>query len=180
MYLVIDKRSKTILHMSNSFPGEEKAAKDVFPEFDPVTMDFGRSPEQYVPTEFAIENGVVKNLAALTASVNLVESIDQARQRKLAQFSDASFAARRELIPDHELINAALGIYDAERVQSIRRTVEAFRNEYHRLAAAVGKAGSPGELEAIKASFPKSVVQPVVGGAAPNTVGAQIVLRAKS
>lgn len=166
MYLVIDKKSKAILHMSNSFPGEQKAAKDVFPEFNPATMVFGRSPEQYVPTDFAIEDGVVMDLSPAAAAVEIVESIDQARRRKLAQFSEASFAARRELIPDHELMNAALGIYEAERVQSIRRTVEAFRNEYHRLAAAVGKAASPAELESIKAAFPQAVVHVPLAGAA--------------
>ncbi len=164
MYLVIDKQSKAILHMSNSFPDEEKAAKDVFPEFDPATMEFGRSPEQYVPTEFTIENGVVKDLSPVVAAAEHVESIDQARQRRLAHFSEASFAARRELIPDHELMNAALGIYETDRVHSIRRTVEAFRDEYHRLAAAVGKAGSLSELNAIKAAFPKAVVRGAVPG----------------
>ena len=43
MYLIINKKTKDILHMSNSFPGEDRKPEDIFPSFDPASMEFGRS-----------------------------------------------------------------------------------------------------------------------------------------
>ncbi len=93
MYLVIDKSTKAILHMSNSFPGEEKKPEEVFPGFEAATMEFGRSPEQYIPVNFVIENGVVRDLeprpsmVEAAAALPTVETLAQARERQLQQFS---------------------------------------------------------------------------------------------
>ena len=166
MYLIIDKSSKAILHMANSVRGEEKEAAEVFPAFDAVTMDFGRSPEQYIPVNFVIENGVVKDLdsppaiVAAATPAAAVENIAQARERQLQSYSALALESRRQLIPDHQLQNAALGIYDEDRVQAIRATVQAFRDEYHRLEAAVAKTRSSKALTAIEPAFPTTIVTP--------------------
>jgi hypothetical protein len=166
MYLVIDKSTKAILHMSNSFPGEEKKPEEVFPGFEAATMEFGRSPEQYIPVNFVIENGVVRDLEPRPAMVEAagpsptVETLAQARERQLQQFSQRSLELRRRLIPEHQLQNAALGVYDDDRVQAIRATVQAFRDEYHRLEAAVAKARSIKALAAIEPAFPGAIVMP--------------------
>ena len=159
MYLIIDKKTKAILHMSNSFSGEEKKPEEIFPSFDAATMVFGRAPEQFIPVSFAIENGVVKDLAPEPAAAPR-ETIAQARARTLNEFSEVALGTRRQLIPDHELMNAGLGIYEDDRVQSIRATVQAFRDEYHRVEAVVTKAKSVKELEAIKPSYPTAIATP--------------------
>jgi hypothetical protein len=55
-------------------------------------------------------------------------------------------------------MNAGIGLYDEERVQAIRATTQAFREEYQRLEAAVAKAKSVKELEAITPSFPTEMI----------------------
>ena len=158
MYLIVDKKTKAILHMSNSFPGEDKKPEEIFPSFNAATMDFGRAPDQFIPVHFTIENGVVKDLAPAAAAP--AETLAQARERIVRGFTDASVAARQLLIPDYQILNAGLGMYDDERVQSIRATVQAFRDEVNRLEDAAAKAKSIQALEAIKPSFPTAIAKP--------------------
>jgi hypothetical protein len=66
---------------------------------------------------------------------------------------------RRQLVPDHQLLNAGIGLYDDDRSQSLRDTVQAFRDEYHRLEGLVAKAKSVKELDAIKPAFPTALVK---------------------
>src|SRR5215831_16756720 len=104
MYLICDKKTKAILHMSNSLPGEDKKPEEIFPSFNPATMDFGRAPEQFIPIHFTIEKGVVKDLVPPQAAP--AENLAQARQRVLRSFTDASLSMRNQLIPDYQLLNA--------------------------------------------------------------------------
>jgi hypothetical protein len=164
MYLIVDKKSKAILHMSNSYPGLDRKPEDLYPAFDPTKMEFGQAPEQFIPVDFVIEKGVVKDAAPLPEAP--AETIAQARERTLRWFSDMSMALRRQLIPDHQLLNAGIGIYEESQVQSYRDTVQAFRDEYSRLQIAVGNAKSVKELEAITPSFPTAIV-----AAKPKTPG---------
>lgn len=158
MYLIIDKKTKAILHMSNSFPGEDLRPEQLFPAFDPETMEFGRAPGQYIPARFAIENGVVKDLDSPPPAP--AETIAKARARTLRAFSDQALSLRQQLIPDYQLLNAGIGLYDEERTQSYQNTIQAFRDEYRRLEGLVAKAKSVKELEAIEPSFPKALVAP--------------------
>jgi len=158
MYLIVDKKTNAILHMSNSFPGEDKKPEEIFPSFDAATMVFGRAPEEYIPVHFAIEKGVVKDLDPPPQAPP--ETLEHARWRRLLGFHDQSMTLRRLLIPDHQMLNAGVGLYDDERTQTIRDTVQAFRDEVHRLEAAVAKAGTMKALAAIKPSFPTAVVAP--------------------
>jgi len=156
MYVIVDKKTKAILHMSNSMPGQDRKPEEIFPSFNAATMDFGRAPDQFVPVKFAIENGVIKDLAPVAAAP--AETLTQARDRVLRAISDASLSTRNQLVPDYQLLNAGLGIYDADRTQSIKSTVQAFRDEVHRVEKLVADAKSVKELEDIKPSFPTAMV----------------------
>lgn len=164
MLLVIrDKKSKALLHMHQTAPGEQRKPEEVFPGFDPKTMEFGRSEEPSVPARFDIEHGVIKPLEApeperKEAATAPAPTLAEAREARLAEFSRLSFELRKKLVPEHELQNAALGIYDDKRTQSIRDTVKAFRDEYKRLEAVLKKARSVKEVEALKPEFPTALV----------------------
>ncbi len=152
MYLIVDKKTNNILHMSNSFPGEDRKPEDLFPSFDAKTMEFGRAPEQLIPVKFAIQKGVVKDLDP--AKPQPEDSLDQSKEKALKTFSDALLAHRRERFPDHQLLNAGLGIYEDDRVNAIKEAIEAYREEYHRLEKEVAKAKSHKDLGALVPAFP--------------------------
>jgi hypothetical protein len=152
MYLIVDKKTNDILHMSNSFPGEERKPEEIFPAFDARTMEFGRAPEQFIPVKFAIHKGVVKDLDPPKPPA--AESLEESKAKALKAFSDALLAHRREQFPDHQLLNAGLGIYEDDRVASIKEAVQAYRDEYHRLEKEVAKAKSHKDLGALVPAFP--------------------------
>jgi len=162
MYLIVDKASHNILHMSNAYPGEDKKPQDLLSSFDAETMDFGRSPGPYIPVRFVIEDGVVKDLdpAPPAPTEAPAETLDQARARTLHDITAQSLAQRAKLIPDHQLLNAGLGLYDAARVNTLRATVQAFRSEVARLEKAAGRAKTVKALEALKPAFPTALVAP--------------------
>lgn len=159
MYVIRNKKTKQILHMQNSIPGEERKPQEIFPGFDPETMEFGKAEEQAIPGWFTIEHGKVKPLPPpepepepklKAAPVDL----EQLKAAKIQELSQRSFQLRQQLIPDHELQNAALGIYDEKRTKAIRETVKAFRDEFHRLETAVKKAKTAKQLETLQPEFP--------------------------
>lgn len=88
-----------------------------------------------------------------------VFTLEQLKARMIERFSAQAFAHRRELVPDYRLQNAALGIYDEKTAADIRATVQAFRDEFHRLEAEVNKARSAKALEAIKPNYPRKLVK---------------------
>lgn len=160
MYLIVNKKTKDILHMSNSFPGEDRKPEELFPGFDPSTMEFGRAPDQHIPVKFTIQKGVVKELDP--AKAETADSLDQAKEKALKAFSDSLISHRRDHFPDYQLLNVGLGIYEEDRAQSIRNAVQAYREEYHRLEKEVAKAKSMKDLGAIVPAFPPH------GSASPN------------
>ena len=162
MYVIRDKKSKTILHMRQSYPDEHLKPEEVFKGFDPKTMEFGRSETPAVPAWFTIVDGVIKAeepppSEQQEAPAAPPPSLEQVKAATIAQFSRLAFDERKRLIPDHEMQNAALGVYDEKRTQAIRDTIKAFRDEYHRLEAAVKKARSVREVQSIKPAFPDKV-----------------------
>jgi hypothetical protein len=159
VYIIIDRKSKNILHMCNSRPGEDKKPQELMPDFDPKIMEFGRAPEQYIAEKFVIEKGVVRNIEAEVVQLAAKESIAEVRERRLRSFSDLSLALRKNILPDYKLQNAALGIYDDDEVNTIRATVEAFRTEYQRLKKELDKARSLKAVEAVEAKFPTQLVK---------------------
>jgi len=166
MYVIRNKKTKEILLMLNSVPGEEREPEEIYPDFDPKKMEFGRSDEGAIPASFSIEKGkVVADEPEAAAGKGAAR---EAEAPKLPPFADQKAAAlehlsrltierRRELIPDYQLDNAALGLYDEKRSAAIRDTVQAFRDEFHRLESEIEKARSAKALQEIKPNFPKRV-----------------------
>jgi hypothetical protein len=165
MYLIIDKKSHAILHMSNALPGEDKKPEELLPGFDPKTMVFGRAAQPYVPVRFEIKDGVVIDLDAPPAATKAApkaaaETLPQARARRKQEITGMALAGRAALVPDWQMLNAGLGLYDDARVASIKATVNAFRDEVGRLEAAIAAAKSTKELAALMPAFPTALVQP--------------------
>ena len=158
MYLFVDKKTNAVLHVANASPGDERKPEELFRAFDPATMQVGHAPDDFIPARFKIEAGVVKDLDPPPTAAP-PETLEQAKARKLRKFSTQALALRAQLIPDHQLLNAGLGLDDDDWVQSLRSTVQAFRDEYHRLAAAVAKATSIKELEALQPAFPTGLAR---------------------
>lgn len=155
MYVVRNKKTKAIIHMANSMPGVERKPEEVFRGFDPETMEFGRFHEQYLPDSFTIEDGVVVSQDKPPKQTETLESL---RAAKLAAASRLSFEQRQRLIADHEVLNAALGIYPEKRTKQIQATVKAFRDEYKRFEAALEKARTKKDVEAMEPKFPTKLV----------------------
>lgn len=161
MYVIIDKTTQAVLHMSNSWPGEDRKPEDLLPGFDPATMVFGRAPEQYLPMRFVIEGGVVRDLdAPPPPAAAAKEDLAQLRAKAVERINAQALAMRAQLVPDYQLVNAGLGLYAGPRVASYRATVEAFRNEVVRLEAAIAKARSAKEIDALQPNFPTALVDP--------------------
>src|SRR5262249_32219021 len=130
--------------------------KEVFLGFDPETMEFGRYHEQHLPEKFTIENGVVKSQDKPQEEPEL--DLKALKAIKLAAASRQAFHERQRLIPDHEAMNAALGIYPEKRVKQIQETVKAFREEYKRFEAALEKARSRKDVEALEPKYPTKLL----------------------
>jgi hypothetical protein len=166
MYVIRDKKTKALLHVAHSLPGEEQEPGELYPEWNPKTMEIGHTEATALPAWFNIEKGKVKETAPPEdetgdAGAEPVElSFDRVKEMALEALTEQSLRLRRELIPDHQLQNAALGIYDDARVATIRATVNAFRDEVNRLEAALTKARSLRDLRGLKPHFPTALVKP--------------------
>ncbi|HZN94705.1 MAG TPA: hypothetical protein VFB81_18450 [Myxococcales bacterium] len=155
MYVVRNKKTKAIIHMANSTPGVDLRPEEVFPGFDPKAMELGRYHEQHLPDDFTIEDGVV---VAKDKPKREAEPLENLKAAKLASASRLAFELRRRLIPEHEMLNAALGVYDEKRTRQIQETVKAFREEYKRFEAALEKARTAKAVEALEPDYPTKLV----------------------
>jgi hypothetical protein len=155
MYVFIDKKSKALLHVANASPGDEREPSAFFDKYDPQTMEVGRAEDQFVPAKFAIKKGIVVDLDAPPA-----ETLTHARARKLDEIKQLALAQRGAIAPDFQLLNAGLGLYEADRVQQLRDTVNAFRAEADRLEVLIGKAKTVADVDAVQAKFPTALVTP--------------------
>lgn len=166
MYVIVDKATQTILHMSNIYPGHEREPHELLPGFDPQTMEFGRSPGPYVPARFRIVDGVVEDLDASPPPAP--PTLEAARAARLRWLTDLALSERARIAPDYQLLNAGLGLYDAARTQALRATVQAFRDEVHRVEAAIAKAQSVPEVESLQPTFPTALLKPAAPAAPQN------------
>jgi hypothetical protein len=161
MFVVRDKSTQAVLHIAPSAPGERRKPEEVFPDFDAETMEFGRTDEPWIPAAFAIVRGVVRPLDEPEPAAAEEEAapppLAEVKTQLLSHYSELSLERRRELIPAHKLENAALGVYDEEQTRAIRETMEAFRNEYHRLEEAISAAKSLEDLGRLRPRFPRSI-----------------------
>jgi hypothetical protein len=167
MYVIRDRKTSVVLDIVQSAPGEDRAPEEVYPEFDPETMEFGKSEEPSIPAWFTIENGIVKavdppaeraDARSRGAAKPVTPSLDELKASAIARFSALSFERRRALIPDYQLQNAALGVYDEQQTVAIRDTVKAFRDEFRRLKSEIEKVRSIKALKDVTPNFPSEVV----------------------
>ncbi|GAA0750913.1 hypothetical protein LRH25_31485 [Ideonella azotifigens] len=160
MNIIIDKRSHAVLFQVNVDAGRELKPEELFPGFDPKTMVFGRAPLPYVPARFEIRDGVVVDLDAPPLPAEPVpETLAQARERKKQLLTGDALAQRSKLVPDYQLLNIGLGVYDETRVAGIKATVNAFRDEVNRVEAQIDKARTIKEVDALQPSFPVALVR---------------------
>jgi hypothetical protein len=159
MYLFVDKKTQAVLHVANASPGDDRKPGEIFRNFDPATMDFGRAPDDFIPVRFAIRDGVVVDL-----NPPQKETLDQARARKKRELTAQALALRSAIAPDYQLLNAGLGIYDEGRVASLKATVNAFRDEVTRLEGKIAAAKSIADVNALTAKFPTALVVPKATG----------------
>lgn len=160
MYLIIDKKTHAILHMSNAMGGQDAKPEDLLPGFDAKTMVFGRAPEPRIPVRFDIEDGVVVDLDAPATAVTAApaaETLEQARARKRADLTGQALALRAAIVPDYQMLNAGLGLYDTARVAKIKATVDAFRDEVKRIEVLIDKARTVKEIDALVPAFPTAM-----------------------
>lgn len=167
MYVIRDKKTKVVLDMVQSPPGEDRKPKDVYPDFDAKTMEFGKSEEPAIPAWFTIENGIVKAVEppadraeadAGEAAKSPTPSIDELKASAIEYYSKLSMDLRQALIPDYKLQNAALGVYDDAETAAIRNTVKAFRDEFYRLKGAIESVKSVKGFKEVAPHFPTQLV----------------------
>ena len=72
---------------------------------------------------------------------------------KLNSFSRKSLVMRSTIVPDYQIGNAGLGIYDVPMNTYIRNVAIAFRDEYYRLKSEIESATTKDELNAITDNF---------------------------
>ena len=161
MYVIIDKKSRAILHQSNSRPGMEQKPEELMPGYDPKTMLFARATEHFLPVRFDIKDGLVVDLdPPKVAAPPPAPTLTDLKARKKKEITKQALFQREALAPDYHLLNAGLGLYDETRVATLKATVNAFRDEVNRVEAAIAKAKSAKELEAVKPAFPVELVIP--------------------
>ena len=72
--------------------------------------------------------------------------------------SAQALAMRQEILPDHKLLNTALGLYSDRQSARHKATVKAFIDEYHRVEKLINKAKTGRRLDAIKPDYPTSIL----------------------
>lgn len=185
MYVVRDKITKKVIYIDYSGSSRGKAAEEIYPEFDPDKLELGWTDTRHIPAEFNINNNgeiqpktieeridagtfqmgpeqkLVRGKIVNKSKAELVNEgllqLDEVRQDAINYYSDLAFQKRRELIPDYKVQNAALGIYDDDRIADYKATVKAFRDEFYRVKEMIEKAGSVKEIESIVPNFPEAI-----------------------
>lgn len=155
MYVFVDKKSQALLHMVSHAPDDKRPPAEFYERYDPATMEIAHAPDDYVPAKFAIKKGIVVDLEARPA-----ETLAQARARRLDEIKLQALTQRTAIAPDYQLLNAGLGLYEADRVQQLRDTVNAFRTEVGRLEALIVKAKTVADVVVIEGKFPTAPVTP--------------------
>jgi len=186
MHVVRQRAGKQLLHIDHRQTPRPLPALEVYPGFDPDSMELGWTADARIPAYFDINpDGLVveldpdeaarRGLAPLPPTRKLVEGkvvpkseaelvaegivdLGALKRQAIEGFSRAAFELRARLIPDYKLQNAALGIYDDEEVRGYRATVEAFRKEFYRLKEQIEKARSMEALAKIKPNFPDKLL----------------------
>ena len=155
MYVFVDKKTRAVIHVASVSNGDDRKPGEIFRGYDPQTMDVGHAPDQFIPARFDIKDGIVVDLDPRPAP-----TLEEVRAARLRWLTDLALSERDRIAPDYQLLNAGLGLYDAARTQALRATVQAFRDEVHRVEAAIAKAQSVKEIESLKPVFPTALLHP--------------------
>ena len=187
MYAIRNKKTKAVIYINHSPLSKNLTDKEIYPEFDPKTMEIGKTEKGYVPAYFNINNqGEIVELTLkeqVDAGIPVmpphqkliggkivdktitelikggITSLDEVKKQFIAAVSDMAFERRRKLVPDYKLQNAALGVYDEQTLADYKRTIQVFRDEVHRIEALVEQAQTIGEIEAIVPNFPGGSIE---------------------
>jgi hypothetical protein len=107
--------------------------------------------------ELAPDEGVKGDeIVKLTPREMLKEGrLDLQRYKAAAieRHAQACLAARRKVVPDHELLYAAIGALEPSRVEKYRSIVSTFVKALDRATQAIQKASSADEVDAVPAAY---------------------------
>ena len=187
MHVIREKSSGRVLHIDYGSSEGPLPADAVFEGFAPEAMELGWTPGAHIPAyfeidarghviELALPDAVARGLHQLGATQKLVEgaivaksddeliadgliSLEQLKTQAIDAYSELAFRLRAQLIPEYKLQNAALGVYGEKTLAQFKATIEAFRTEFYRLKAEIGRASSGAALRAIEPKFPTAVSQ---------------------
>lgn len=212
MYVVIDKKTRGIIHANPAPLSQSLDDKDIYYKFDPKKMDIGRTdgalPEHFEVNkkgeivELSLAKKIKAGIIELTSEEKMEgdrivektlsekvadglmelrpdqkldgdevktlsnrEMLDEGKidlkeykKKMIERFSRTAFERRIGLLPDYKLQNASLGIYDQQTMAKIKATIEAFRDEFHRIEGLIKKAKSAKAIDAIKEKYPKEII----------------------
>lgn len=185
MYIVRNKESKNVIYINHS--NKELEGKEIYRKFDQHTMEIGKTNKTHIPANFNInDDGEVAELALeekIKAGLPVIGihqkfingqlidkntkelideeilSFDYIKSNMTQAYATLSFMKRRNLIPDYQLENAALGVYDDQRKTDCLSTVKAFRDEFHRLRDLIENSTTIEELEKVEEQFPTDIIK---------------------
>jgi hypothetical protein len=87
-------------------------------------------------------------------------TLDQYKNRRLEEFHALSFQLMEVIIPHYKLLNAGMNIYSEEENNSIKATLQAFRNEYYNLKQQLEAAPDLQAAMAVKENYPREKAVP--------------------
>ena len=154
MYVIIDKKTKKITHINHAPFKQELTDERQYYRFDPKTMDMGHADAD--PSSDQVPED--ESSGAISAGHRPSLAIQEQKQYHIQRFSRLALEERRRILPDYKLHNVSLGIYNKKRIATYRATVQAFRQEVHRLETLVEQARTEAALEAICPHFPAQLV----------------------
>lgn len=80
--------------------------------------------------------------------------LNEYKKRRIDYFSNLSLTKRQMILPDYKIQNAALGMYEVEKTEAIKNTIQNFKNEFNRIRDLIEKAQTVDAIENIKENYP--------------------------
>lgn len=112
---------------------------------------------EVTPNQKIIDEEIVEKSLQEMLDEKLI-TLDEIKERKVDELSSHSLSLRNEILPDYKIQNALLGIYDDTKTEQYKKTINAFRGEFHRLKEEIQKARTLKALEAVRGNFPDKIV----------------------
>lgn len=83
-------------------------------------------------------------------------TLDEMKQNKIEEFSAMALSLRNTILPEYKIQNALMGIYDEDKTVQYKKTINTFRDEFHRLKEEIEMAKTLKGIEAVEEKFPKT------------------------